>query len=114
RTDLSPMWMDEMGLPSNFAPARVPHCFQVGKSPVINLSRRHILITIQADILFGEKPGNWMEEPDGGAGTGGGRKNEGRGMEAAGPEGRGGQDGTGNPGPRRPAGIFSYRLRRAD
>ena len=84
RTDLISMWMDEMGLPSNFAPARASDYFYVGKSPVINLSRRHILITIQADILFGEKPGNWMEEPDGGAGTGGGRKNEGRGMEAAG------------------------------
>ena len=35
-------------------------------------------------------------------------------MEAAGSEGCGGQDGTGNPGPRRPAGISSYRLRRAN
>ena len=74
RTDLISMWMDEMELPFNFAPARVSNCFHEGKSPVINLSRRHILITIQADILFGEKPGNWMEEPDGGAGTGGGQK----------------------------------------
>ena len=54
RTDLISMWMDEMELPFNFAPARAPDYFHVGKSPVINLSRRHILITIQADILFGE------------------------------------------------------------
>ena len=54
RTDLIPMWMDEMELPFNFAPARAPDYFHVGKSPVINLSCRHILITIQADILFGE------------------------------------------------------------